>query len=70
MNDDIRPDESEEERGDQGTGGRAVVNRNGAVTSTYTDISGDPVFVISATNRPDAWLAVPDGVELDVEDRR
>lgn len=71
MNDDERPN---------GGGGGAEGNHAGArgfaetaegpVTSTFTDISGRPVFVLAAVGHEDAWIAVPRGVERDVAEWR
>lgn len=69
MNDDIRPNGGGENR-DGGDAGPAATGRSGAVTSTYTDISGNPVFVIATVDHADAWIAVPQGIELDPEDLR
>lgn len=70
MNDDIRPDESGEDRDDRGTSRPAIATRDVAVTGTYTDISGDPAFVLAAVDHPDAWLAVPPDVAVDTEESR
>lgn len=69
MNDDARPNGGEADR-DDGPTGPAAAARDGTVTSTYTDISGRPVYVLAAVDREDAWIAVPRGVERDTAEFR
>lgn len=65
MYDDTRPDESGEDRGDGDSTGPADTNHDGDVTSTHTDISGNPAFVIATVGHADAWLAVPPDAVVD-----
>lgn len=69
MNDDRRPDGSEEDRA-TGAAGPAITTRDDALTSTFTDISGRPAFVIAAVDHPDAWLAVTPEVVVDTDELR
>lgn len=69
MYDDETPERGEAARDDP-VAAPANRGRELTVTGTYTDISGRPVFVIAAEDRPDAWIAVQQGGERDVGETR
>lgn len=37
------------------------------VMGTYDEVGGREAFVIAALDRDDAWIAVPEGTEVDVQ---
>lgn len=69
MYDEERPERGESARDDP-VAAPVTRGRELPVTGTYTDISGRPVFVIAAEDRPDAWIAVHRGGERDVGETR
>lgn len=67
--DDGRANESEEDE-DAGAAGPATASRDDVLTSTFTDISGQPAFVIAAVDHADAWLAITPDVVVDTDELR
>lgn len=45
--------------------GRDPPDRDSEVMCAYTNVDGVPGFVIAELDGDDAWLAVPDGIEID-----
>lgn len=45
-------------------------NEDGGFPDGYGDADGEPIFVVESLDRENAWIAVPDGVEVDLENCR
>lgn len=46
----------------------SAVDAEVEVMGAFDDVDGTPAYVIAALDSDEAWIAVPDGIALDVAD--